>query len=93
MYDNVNNVNNTYHIKKKRFLPCMGFLGKYLSEINCVRDYYLSNVSSGHSTHCRGHIKMKVIIKKSVGLKIYRVKIMDKWCEKSKTFPNDHCEI
>ena len=31
MYDNVKNVNITYHIKKKRFLPCMGFLRKYLS--------------------------------------------------------------
>jgi hypothetical protein len=31
MYDNVKNVNNTYHIKKKRFLPCMGFLGKFVS--------------------------------------------------------------
>jgi hypothetical protein len=30
MYDNVKNVNNSYHIKKKRFLPFMGFLGKYL---------------------------------------------------------------
>jgi hypothetical protein len=31
MYDNVNNVQITYHIKKMRFLPLMGFLGKYLS--------------------------------------------------------------
>jgi hypothetical protein len=31
MYDNVKNVNITYHIKKKRFLPFMGFLGKYMS--------------------------------------------------------------
>jgi hypothetical protein len=31
MYDNVKNVTITYHIKKMRFLPCMGFLGKYLS--------------------------------------------------------------
>jgi hypothetical protein len=28
MYDNVKNVNITYHINKKRFLPCMGFLKK-----------------------------------------------------------------
>jgi hypothetical protein len=31
MYDNVKNVNITYHIKKKRFLSFMGFLKKYLS--------------------------------------------------------------
>jgi hypothetical protein len=31
MYDNVQNVKITYHIKKKRFLPFMGFLGKYFS--------------------------------------------------------------
>jgi hypothetical protein len=31
MYDNVKNVKITYHIKKKRFLPFMGFLKKYLS--------------------------------------------------------------
>jgi hypothetical protein len=31
MYDNVQNVKITYHIKKKRFLPFMGFLRKYLS--------------------------------------------------------------
>jgi hypothetical protein len=31
MYDNVKNVNNYYHIKKKRVLPFMGFLEKYLS--------------------------------------------------------------
>jgi len=31
MYDNVQNVNITYHTKKKRFLPFMGFLEKYLS--------------------------------------------------------------
>jgi hypothetical protein len=31
MYDNVENVKITYHIKKKRFLPFMGFHRKYLS--------------------------------------------------------------
>jgi hypothetical protein len=31
MYDNVKNVHITYHINKKRFLPFMGFLRKYLS--------------------------------------------------------------
>jgi hypothetical protein len=31
MYDIVKNVAITYHIKKKMFLPCMGFLRKYLS--------------------------------------------------------------
>jgi hypothetical protein len=31
MYDNVQNVKISYHIKKKRFLPFMGFLRKYLS--------------------------------------------------------------
>jgi hypothetical protein len=31
MYDNVKNVKITYNTKKKRFLPFMGFLGKYLS--------------------------------------------------------------
>jgi hypothetical protein len=31
MYDYVNNVNNIYHIKKKRFLPYMGFLGIFVS--------------------------------------------------------------
>ena len=31
MYDNVKNVDNTYHIKKKMFLPYMGFLENYLS--------------------------------------------------------------
>ena len=31
MYDNVQNVKITYHTKKKRFLPFMGFLKKDLS--------------------------------------------------------------
>jgi hypothetical protein len=31
MCDNVQIVKITYHIKKKRFLPFMGFLRKYLS--------------------------------------------------------------
>jgi hypothetical protein len=30
MYDNVKNVKNNYHIKKKRVLPFMGFLRKHL---------------------------------------------------------------
>jgi hypothetical protein len=29
--DNVQKINITYHIKKKRFFPFMGFLRKYLS--------------------------------------------------------------
>jgi hypothetical protein len=49
MYDNVNNVNITYHIKKKRFLPFMGFLRKisvsvYLicvTDAKCVIIYFL----------------------------------------------------
>jgi hypothetical protein len=48
MYDNVNNVNNTYHIKKKRFLPYMGFLGKiivsmfliYVIDVECAIAYF-----------------------------------------------------
>ena len=48
MYDNVKNVNNTYHIKKKRFLACMGFLGKmfisvfliYVTDVECVIAYF-----------------------------------------------------
>jgi hypothetical protein len=48
MYDNVKNVNNTYHIKKKRFLPCMGFLGKisvsvfliYVTDVECAIAYF-----------------------------------------------------
>jgi hypothetical protein len=48
MYDNVKNVNNTYHIKKKRFLPCMGFLRKisvsvffiYVIDVECVIAYF-----------------------------------------------------
>jgi hypothetical protein len=35
--DNVQNMKITYHIKKKRFLPFMGFLREYLSLcISCV---------------------------------------------------------
>jgi hypothetical protein len=50
MYDNVKNVNNTYHIKKKRFSPCMGFLVKiyvsvfliYVTDAECDISYFLA---------------------------------------------------
>jgi hypothetical protein len=45
MYDNVYNVKNTYHIKKKRSLPFMGFLRKYLYVyFMCVNDVECSIV-------------------------------------------------
>jgi hypothetical protein len=43
-----------------------------------VRDFHLFNISSGHSTHHQGHINMKVIVEKSDGLRIYRVKKLSK---------------
>jgi hypothetical protein len=42
MYDNVKNVTITYHIKKKRFLPCMGFLRRYPSL--CFSYIYVTDV-------------------------------------------------
>ena len=50
MYDNVKNVNNTYHIKKKMFLPWMGFLEKisvsvfliYVTNVECAIAYFLA---------------------------------------------------
>jgi len=48
MYDNVKNVTIAYHIKKKRFLPNMGFLGKiyvslfliYVTDAECASVYF-----------------------------------------------------
>jgi hypothetical protein len=36
MYDTVKIVTITYHIKKKRFLPCMGFLGKISVSVSLI---------------------------------------------------------
>jgi hypothetical protein len=43
MYDNIKNVTITYHIKKNRFLPCMGFLEKYLVSVFLI---YVNDVES-----------------------------------------------
>jgi hypothetical protein len=48
MYDNVKNVTITYHIKKKRFLPYMGFLREifvsvfliYVTDVECAIVYF-----------------------------------------------------
>jgi hypothetical protein len=48
MYDTVKNVTITYHIKKKRFLPCMGFLREisvsvfliYVNDVESVIVYF-----------------------------------------------------